>query len=154
MALIICPECEKDISDTIASCPHCGYKTNSTLTGVKASDIGILKKNTLIGIPLLLFGTILLLFLFYAWIFGGLELFINEYLLLLYLITVFPYGILTLIIAAVCIANGWHLMSGWYKPECPYCGKVTTLSKTSQNCKCKFCKKVSVRKANMLVAVQ
>lgn len=26
MALINCPECKKEISDTIEQCPHCGYK--------------------------------------------------------------------------------------------------------------------------------
>lgn len=26
MALINCPECSKEISDTVARCPHCGYK--------------------------------------------------------------------------------------------------------------------------------
>ena len=33
MALIKCPECEKEVSDTIENCIHCGYK---------------IKKNTLI----------------------------------------------------------------------------------------------------------
>ena len=26
MALIECPECKKEISDSAASCPHCGYQ--------------------------------------------------------------------------------------------------------------------------------
>lgn len=26
MAFIKCPECKKDISDTVEQCPHCGYK--------------------------------------------------------------------------------------------------------------------------------
>ena len=30
MALIYCKECGKEISDTAASCPHCGYLNNST----------------------------------------------------------------------------------------------------------------------------
>lgn len=25
MALIICPECKREVSSTAASCPHCGY---------------------------------------------------------------------------------------------------------------------------------
>lgn len=28
MALIKCPECGKEISDTATTCPHCGTKTN------------------------------------------------------------------------------------------------------------------------------
>lgn len=30
MALIKCPECEKEISDTIKKCPNCGYKIKKT----------------------------------------------------------------------------------------------------------------------------
>ena len=29
MALINCPECKKKISETVDSCPHCGYKFSS-----------------------------------------------------------------------------------------------------------------------------
>lgn len=28
MAIINCPECKKEISDSVKSCPHCGYKFN------------------------------------------------------------------------------------------------------------------------------
>jgi hypothetical protein len=35
MALITCPECNKKISDTTDSCPHCGYK----LTPAKVAEI-------------------------------------------------------------------------------------------------------------------
>ena len=30
MALIYCKECGKEISDTVTSCPHCGYLNNKT----------------------------------------------------------------------------------------------------------------------------
>lgn len=29
MALIECPECKKQVSDTAKTCPHCGYKLNA-----------------------------------------------------------------------------------------------------------------------------
>ena len=29
MALIQCPECKKQVSDTAKTCPHCGYKLNA-----------------------------------------------------------------------------------------------------------------------------
>lgn len=32
MALIKCPECGKEISDTVKSCPHCGYKIKISKT--------------------------------------------------------------------------------------------------------------------------
>ena len=28
MALILCPECNKQVSDSAKTCPHCGYKLN------------------------------------------------------------------------------------------------------------------------------
>ena len=28
MALITCPECSKEISDKVVSCPHCGFPLN------------------------------------------------------------------------------------------------------------------------------
>lgn len=31
MALVICPECKKDVSDKAYSCPHCGYPINQQL---------------------------------------------------------------------------------------------------------------------------
>ena len=30
MALVKCPECKKEISDSADSCPHCGYKLKNT----------------------------------------------------------------------------------------------------------------------------
>lgn len=29
MALIECPECNKQVSETAKTCPHCGYKLNA-----------------------------------------------------------------------------------------------------------------------------
>ena len=45
MALIQCPECGKEISDTINKCPHCGYsvKPRLILDNIK-------KKNVFIGL--------------------------------------------------------------------------------------------------------
>lgn len=40
MALIKCPECKKEFSDTVKKCPHCGYKNrnNSFVTLIKSMD--------------------------------------------------------------------------------------------------------------------
>ena len=32
MALINCPECGKEMSDSLNKCPHCGYKVKATYT--------------------------------------------------------------------------------------------------------------------------
>jgi hypothetical protein len=57
MALIKCPECAKEISDTVSNCPHCGYAikkpgppTVIELTGKKW------KKLTLVGWILIFLG--------------------------------------------------------------------------------------------------
>lgn len=73
MALISCPECTKEISDKVKSCPHCGYpfKEDSIqkeeikpqqveLTGVKISGVNYKKTALFIIIGLILVaGTIL-----------------------------------------------------------------------------------------------
>ena len=56
MALIQCPECKKQISDTAESCPQCGYKfTPGQAEEIKAKS---LKNNTIQNIFLLLVGII------------------------------------------------------------------------------------------------
>lgn len=55
MALIKCPECRKEISDTIKSCPHCGFKmktskNNKILEKVKSNK----KIQIILGIILLI----------------------------------------------------------------------------------------------------
>lgn len=52
MALIKCPECKKEISDTIDSCPHCGFKLkqNKNLENIKKNH----KLLIIIGIVLIL----------------------------------------------------------------------------------------------------
>lgn len=32
MALIKCPECDKEVSDKASSCPNCGYPINNTIS--------------------------------------------------------------------------------------------------------------------------
>lgn len=39
MALIQCPECKKEISDSVKKCPHCGYRIRKSTAGKKALAI-------------------------------------------------------------------------------------------------------------------
>lgn len=39
MALIKCPECGKEISDTVKSCPNCGYRIKRPKNNVKRKPI-------------------------------------------------------------------------------------------------------------------
>ena len=43
MALINCPECKKEISDTARKCPHCGYVVKSVLKDVNTNKKTIIK---------------------------------------------------------------------------------------------------------------
>ena len=43
MALINCPECKKEISDTARKCPHCGYAVKSVLKDINSNKKTILK---------------------------------------------------------------------------------------------------------------
>ena len=51
MALINCPECNREISDTVKKCPNCGYKINQHNTGDNKRTIS--KRTIIIGIVLL-----------------------------------------------------------------------------------------------------
>lgn len=43
MALINCPECKKEISDTARKCPHCGYAVKSVVKDISTNKKTILK---------------------------------------------------------------------------------------------------------------
>ena len=39
MALIKCPECNRDVSDKAATCPHCGYPLGWTAPGLRRVQV-------------------------------------------------------------------------------------------------------------------
>ncbi len=59
MAMIKCPECGREISDTVVKCPHCGYGLKKEVTAV--SDISN-KKKRYIGIVMCVFACMLFVF--------------------------------------------------------------------------------------------
>lgn len=59
MALIKCPECEKEISDKASSCPSCGYPINKTEVETEQDRVNVRGKNK--GKNFLTFGGILFL---------------------------------------------------------------------------------------------
>ncbi len=56
MALINCPECGKEISDTARKCPHCGYAVKSVFKDIST------KKNTIIKISIAAISVIAMIF--------------------------------------------------------------------------------------------
>ena len=41
MALIACPECKRQVSNTLAACPHCGYKLRKPASSSNAAVLSI-----------------------------------------------------------------------------------------------------------------
>ena len=136
MALISCPECGKQISETTPSCPHCGYALSSAPAQPQASSpaptkIGETKSNIPAGIICVVIG------LFFS-------------IICIPFIGVFGLGIFGIIggLAVLCI--GVTKITGSQDIYCPHCGKLSQLGKTAQNFKCPVCKKLSVRDGEYL----
>jgi len=55
VALVNCPECKREVSDTSLRCPHCGYKIKDSSSGGCLKVIGIL-----VAIPVGLFALVFL----------------------------------------------------------------------------------------------
>ena len=137
MALIVCPECSRQISDTATSCPNCGLLLQPLLRE-KHTEISPLSKNRKLGILLIIPGTLLIpaaLLIFFIPFIG-----------------IF-FGIFGLFVSFTLIAAGFNQYKGVHKVNCPYCNTPLLLPPNSENLKCRTCKKISVRKDNLLKTV-
>lgn len=137
MALIACPECGKQISDTTHSCPHCGYRlfidtSTSPQPNLSPTPIGEVQSNTGAGIGIIILG----IFCLFLALFGFL--------------IFFPIGIVVLGLSIVIICSGAQKISGLQDAYCPHCGKLSKISKSAENFKCPTCKKRSVRDGEYL----
>lgn len=134
MALIKCPECGRDISDTAAVCPHCGYDMAQkkedfvpvvkTLSKVKRKDTGKMIAELIgsvillaVGVPLVSIGV----------------------------------GIVLIIIGVigffVALCTGKRIQQG----ECPYCSTVLDIDVPSAaRIKCPKCGNVFKRNESSL----
>lgn len=136
MALIICPECQSQISDTAAACPKCGYSMLhivKTEEQIKKTPLGELKKNTTKGVIMIVSGVI----------------FLAVGALLALVIIGWPLIILGffLLVLGVSAARGGHSIT------CPYCGATGLIAPNALNYKCNACKRVSVRDGNEVKTV-
>lgn len=134
MALITCPECGKQISETTPSCPHCGYQLSAqtTPTGPAPTKIEAPETNKKTGILSLVSGIVMLPISFL-----GLFIFVIP-------------GIICFGWAFLLIANGINNLSGMHSICCPYCGKFAQQPKNFEKYKCPVCKKRSVRNGDYL----
>lgn len=130
MALIQCPECGKQISETTPTCPHCGYRLNAPLK-IKPTRLGTIEKNITLGV---------------LYIFSGI---IGAYIFFLFGIFFF----IPLAGAMILLIIGINNIIGMRSSMCPYCGKLGKISKSSEGYKCSVCKKRSIKKGEYLYPV-
>jgi len=165
MALIKCPECDKEISDTVESCINCGYRLSGSESGdnsIKSYPLGKRKFGIVSGILYCLLAVFFLLVMFDInseglYIGSILIRFTNpglEDISVSYTqqspTTVFILCVLFSIFAVFGVLN----IIGWYRITCPYCDKNNTMRRFTQSFRCPYCKKVSVRKNNALEVVK
>lgn len=141
MALISCPECGKQISDTAPACPHCGYVLSPVNNAHRSSaepcrvpektKIGETKTSLPVGIACIIFGILIILI--------GIP-----------FIGVFGLGIFAIIGGVAIFCVGYAKVSGTQDAYCPYCGKLSQIGKGATNFKCPMCKKISVRSGEYL----
>jgi uncharacterized membrane protein YvbJ len=74
MALIHCPECNKEISDKVKTCPYCGYpfedtnKSANTIQQVEIASVNLTPKNPTKKINIIIISAIIVVLI--AIIFG------------------------------------------------------------------------------------
>lgn len=133
MALISCPECGKQISETTPSCPHCGYLLSSAVQqqAPAPTKIADVKKNIPVGIICVIVGPLFSI-------------------ICIPFIGVFGIGIFGIIGGVMTLVFGITKITGIQDIVCPHCGKRSQIGKSDPNFKCPICKKRSVRDGEYL----
>ena len=131
MALVSCPECGKEISDTARSCPHCGYSA----TEKPANQT---RRTPLIDGPSRAPGI-----LFAA---GGMV-------MILFGLLILPLGFFPIIIGVAMMIFGMQRLSGTQTGRCPYCGNEVMIPINDRTCKCSHCHKISTKTGNFLETI-
>jgi len=152
MALVNCPECSKEMSDTLDACPHCGYRKESDL---KTTPLGKSKVGYIGGSFYLLLAAALA----YVAVSAARD---STTLFGIDIVYVTGWGFvrtgeLLFVMVALSIlsaAYGVICFIGWRKAICPYCDKTDSIRRHSQRLKCRYCKKISVRKGELLEMVK
>lgn len=137
VALISCPECGKQISDSTPACPHCGYRFSTDTTSAappSPTEINPSKSNIPVGAIKII---------------AGIAIFIVS----IPFIGVFGLGIFGMIAGVVLLGAGFADVTGMHDVICPYCKSSGKMAKGSKNYKCPTCKKRSVRENNNLKPV-
>lgn len=136
MAMIQCPECGREISDTAVSCPHCGYELKERRNKVRETELGPVVTNK----PMALFEIILGIFVFLP---GSFILFVMTFVL----------GIIGLFSTFAIFVDASNKITGWQSGTCPYCGNSVNVRAKEETCKCMKCKKISTKRNGYLATI-
>lgn len=129
MALVSCPECGKQISDSTPACPHCGYQfsVSGRPSSPAPTKIGDSEQNLVVGIVLVVLGVLCIPVALFAFIAFSL------------------FGLLVVWVPIALLIAGISKIMGTRSISCPHCGKIAQVGKSFENYKCPVCKKRSVR---------
>ena len=136
MAMVKCPECGKEISESAESCPNCGYVlVRNELPKVRRTQIYDAAPDEKSGNML---------------IFGGVSF------IVLGIVTIFfVIGIIFIPVGIGLIFMGNKERSGkCKKASCPYCGNEITVESYETTVKCPHCRKISTHKENYLETIE
>lgn len=123
MALINCPECGHDVSDTAESCPNCGYSISHYLPRPRRTTLHTVKRYSY-NFFLIILGVLFLLPSMFALI-------------------VFPFfGIFCAFLSVGMIMAGIQ-DKGTQTGPCPYCGHSVNVPAKSETFRCPHCGKIS-----------
>jgi len=138
MALILCPECNREISDTLSSCHYCGYVINSNTTpNFRWSDLSPKKGFVVRGLFCILLGIAIFVGVLVSAVF-------------------YRFGLLDILfIVASFLISGYGLkrLGGVQRGSCPYCGVAVTVPARLALFKCKNCKKKSTNRGHYLEGI-
>lgn len=133
MAMVTCPECGKEISDSASFCPHCGYLLALSKSS-RSTELSEPKKNNALGIAYVVCGVA-------AVIFGIFTLAII-------------IGFFAIIGGGVFISLGIDQLKGVQSGSCPYCGNSASVRVRAKTYKCPHCNKISTKKEMSLEAIE
>lgn len=135
MALVICPECGKELSDKAESCPGCGYVLwNNGLSKTGKSKLSERETSPTMGAIYIFCGILAVVFGIFT--------------------VVIIIGIFAIIGGSALIGIGVGHISGMQKGLCPYCNQSVSVRATATTCKCTHCKKISSKKGDVLETIE
>lgn len=135
MALIVCPECKREVSDQANTCPNCGYVLKKTSKPkIRESSLSSVETSPGVGAGYIVLGVLAII--------GG-----------CFLLAVIV-GIFAIIGGVGLISLGLQKISGVQHGRCPYCNNSVTVPVRSTTYKCSHCKKISSRQSDRLIAIE